>query len=357
MSEKNNLQGQEGAGEGAGSQENFEELTQEQLAAQFNAAAEGNREGEGGNGEDGAGTGGEGGEGGEGGDPEFKSPLSEDETAVYAEILGAEIPEGVYKNDKGETLEKKEVLQRITNMIEKKSQSKLMNDPFISRYVAEKSKDGFNEADFIKGLTQTTNVMEMDNREFIKHYLKGKNYTDEDITEFFESKNKVDVDELAIAKKKELVQQQEQENTEAYQKFIQRRTQEMDVFNKKVNVLVDDYVENQIKSGKHPLKLAESDMEKVVQKMHELTTMQLIEVDGRQYEATPLDNRLKSNGFLLKVLPYIALEDLGMLDDNMRNTLNRVKNKEFEKIDGTNALGKGGDPTGGTNWAKFMGNS
>jgi len=324
----------------------FEELTQEKLAEQFNAAAEGeevnipgetsskNTETE-----------------------ENKSLFNEEESEVYKEILGSEIPEEVFKDDKGESLPKKEVIKRINNMVAKKAQSKLLDDPFISQYVIERSKDGFNRADYIKNLTKANTVQNMDSKSFLEQYLKDRKYEESEIKKFIESKSKIELDELAEGKKKEYLESQNKENTKSYQEFIQRRTQELDVFNNKIGSFIDEYKTKVLSANKFPFKLAESDIEKVTSKMKELSRVGFVKVDGRQFEASPLDARLNDNKFLLKVLPYIALEELGMLDKSIHQTFNKIKDREFEKIDGTNPLGIGGDSSKGTNWSKFMGNS
>jgi len=334
-----------------GNQENFEELSQEQLAAQFKKSVEVAGDGTG----DGTGEGGAG-ERGTGGD-EFKSPLSENELSVYNQILGTDIPEDVFKDDDGKVISKEDAVVRIKNMIEKKSQSKLLNDSFINKYVSARSKDGFNQKDFIKELTQTSNILDMSSKDFMTQYLKDKKHTDEEISEFLDSKKKIELDELADSKKNEYIQSKQKENAKTYQEFIQRRTQELDVFNEKVSTMIDSYTTESLVSGKHPLKIAESEIKGLSDTMKELTRIEFIEVDGRKYEATKLDTLLNDNKFLLKVLPFMALEQQGKLDDFMHQAFSKVKEREFEKIDGANALGKGGNPSGGTNWSKFIGNS
>jgi len=352
MGENTEITGQEGTGEGT--QEVISEnITQEELAAQFNAAVEG----------EGSGTqaGEQGGEGsGEGnGNPEneFKIPLEAEELNVYKEVLGDVLNEDFFKNEDGTSLNKKDSIKKINEYVKASGKNEILNDPFISMYLKEKTKEGFNQRDFIKSLSDKNNIDNIPNKEFLSDYYKKQNYSEEEIQKFLESKTSIELDEIAIRAKEDLKNSFEKDRQENYNKFVQEKEKELNAKNEIVSNHINEYFEKTLVGGKFPIKFAESDLGKIREKMLEMTKIKLVDYKGQKYETSGIDMFFRDADKLLKVLPFIALEDLGILDENVHNAFNRVKDREFEKIDGSNALGKGGKPSVGTNWSKFMGNS
>jgi hypothetical protein len=357
MNEDRNLTGQEGGTEGAAAQEVItEELTQEKLAEQFNAAAEG---GGGGKGE-GEGEGGEGagaGDGNSGGGEEFKMPLDEEEIGAFQEVLGIEFKDEDFKKEDGTAMSKKEAITLLNKAVANKSKEELIKDPFINNYLQESKKEGFSKDSYIKKLIKENTINEKSSRAFLTEYFRDKGHSDEKIEKYFNNKTDIEIEEMASEKKKIVIQEERLKQEQENKQYVERVNLEYDKFNKVVSSMVSKYVDDSIVAGDFPIKLAESDVEKVKTKMLELTEKKLINKNGTYYEEMGLDKFMKDDKKLLKVLPYIALEELGELDDRIKSTIREAKNREFEKIDGTNPLGTGGKPSGGTNWSKFMGNS
>ncbi len=76
-------------------------------------------------------------------------------------------------------------------------------DPFVAKYKAEKTKENFSLEEFIKQYHQETNVFSLPSKDYLfnkmKHQVANKkaDWTDQEITEYLESKNKVELDLMA----------------------------------------------------------------------------------------------------------------------------------------------------------------
>jgi len=342
-------EGEQGANGTQENQDNLEGLTQESIAAELAADLEAN-------GGAGVGTGGD--EGGAGvgadGDDDFKIPLDEETLGIYAEALNVEIKDDFFKDENGKAVSKKEAFKRLNKAVSVNEQNKFASDPFINRYLKEKAKDGFDQKKYIENLTKSVKLNETPSKEFLKVTLKEEGYTDEQVQKFFDSKTDVDLDLLAKSKKAEYLQKQEAENSKEYEKIIERRTQELETHNTTISSKIKQYGLDVLSAGKHPLKLAESELKEVLTTMEEMSKKKIVEIKGQKYEASEIDMFLGNDDNLMKLYPYIALEKLGKLDTTMHKIYSELKNNEFEKIDSSSSMGTGGSNKGKVNWAKMM---
>jgi hypothetical protein len=91
-----------------------------------------------------------------------------------------------------------ELVDHIVSNVEIEEQ-----DPFIARYKAEKAKVDFNFDEFVKNFRQESDVFSLPSKDYLFNKMKKEveakkaDWTDDEITEFLESKNKVELDLMA----------------------------------------------------------------------------------------------------------------------------------------------------------------
>lgn len=336
------INGEKGPGE------EIVEQTQEEIAAEFNSKSEG----------DGRGTGGsDGGTGGAGGAGEdFSIPIDEDTYGVYKEFLGEDIPDEFFKGEDGAVLSKTATLKKLNNVISASSKSELSNDSFISNYMKAKGKEGFTQEDYIKSLTDTVNLKDMDSKEFLTKFYKETDYSEKDLEEFFKNTPKIKLDEIAEEKKKEIIKSKDDELEGVFNQNIESRKQKVDVKNKEIQASIDQYIGSELVSGRGVIKIAEGDVDRFSKTIKSLLEREVVRDGGRLIERSRLDSFMSNNEKMKKILPFMALEELGELDNYMSNQFKKVKDREFEKIEGASAFGSGGNASGKKNWGKFFGN-
>jgi len=284
-------------------------------------------------------------------------PLSTDELEVYKEFIGEDIDESFFKDEDGKFLDKKSALTKLNKKISVASQNSIVNDPFINRYLTAKKNEGFNEKAFIKSLNEQVSVADMDSKKFLKLYYKNldKGYTEDQINEFLKSKSQIELDHEAEVRKREYMNSIEENTKKNFETLINSRKQELESVNSSISSSIEQYVFDEIKNGKFPLKFAESDAEEMNSVLKDLFKTDIVIENGVPYETTRFESFLENPEKLNQILPFIYLAEKGKLNDFLKGSMNSIKDKEFEKIDSGNSLGTGGSKSNGTNWAKFMG--
>ena len=336
----------DGAGEGAEEVVDLE-VSQESVAAELNQE---NEDGSG----SGTGEGVSGDEGGGGSDIEL--PIDQEILGVYKEFIGEDIPDDFFNGDDGKVLSKTAAIKKLNSVVSYVAEKNaISDDPFISNYVNAKSKEGFNKDDYIKSITSMEGLKNLSSKDFLRKYYKEKGQSESDVEEFIKSHTKIGLDELAAKGRLEIEETQSLQLEKSFNESFNSKKQELEVSNQSTEVAIDDQVNNVLLAGKHPLKFAESEIKVVSETMKDLTKRVLVKGESGVVETSKLFQFLSDDSKLLKVLPYIALEELGMLDQHSRETLNRVKDNEFDKIEGSNSFGSGGSSEGKQNWGKFFG--
>jgi hypothetical protein len=133
-------------------------------------------------------------------------------------------------------------------------------DPFIAMYKAEKVKEGFNYDDFVKSYRSQTDILNLPSKEFMTEYLKmdseqnKRGWTDDDISEFLEGKNKIELDTMAEGAKENmqgmLKAQASTKQAEAIKQRQEKAARVIEDYNKNIDVSVGNLVNEMSKVSK-----------------------------------------------------------------------------------------------------------
>jgi len=330
------------------------EVTQEMLAAQFNKGYEdkvsdkaatvekigdlgidfGKNEGDN-----------EGGAGGDEGNGELVN-LSTDEIDAYKDFLGGDIPDTVYKDESGKAFSKKEVIYNLNKIVADKSVSNYQADPFIASYVKAKATDGFNHDDYVKSLNANQKYYDMKDDDLLRLIQKNQGKDDKVIDDWLNSTNVITKEQMAKNARAQIKENEQAQRNETFKQNADSRKQKISVLNERSKSTIDKYAQEAF-INEFPIRLDDSTKDRVINTMKSLMQHEIVERDGNYEERLGLDEFLRNDDLLLKALPYIAMIKEGIDKDQINGYINKVKNKEFEKIEGgDNGLGSGGNSKG-----------
>jgi len=118
-------------------------------------------------------------------------------------ITSGNIPEGRTEADL--------IIEAIENNV-RPPQAEILNDPFIQNYVTASQGEDFNRSEWLIQQSQEISVLGLPSDKFLEFYLRETNgqteenpngYTEEDISEYISSKNRIELDREANAMKED----------------------------------------------------------------------------------------------------------------------------------------------------------
>ena len=223
------------------------------------------------------------------------------------------------------------------------------DDEFVKSYKERKKQADFDENKFI--VEKARHFIKFEGKDantILKEGLKESNdkYTDEEIDEYLGKLSTIQKDQMAKEYKQKYYESINTISQEDYNKSINDAIKSSDDNNILVDKLIGEYFEKQIKTGKYPLKIGESELESLKNDtMDFLKSKYVKDANGRVTFSTRLQNFLQDDAKMQIAAPILAMIDSGNFEKFITTMTTQVKDNEWNRIGspGSN-VGSSGSP-------------
>lgn len=259
---------------------------------------------------------------------------------------GVEVPEFIRtgKNDKGETLTKKEKLEALREYLLDLSQfgNTEEDDAFVREYMISSTKEGFDRKQWLKEQTERSDIMELPSKEFMRQVLKSQakqnkfDWSDDDIESKLSSMSKVDLDMQANQYKAQMKTYNDRVTEDRMKENVEKQKQNLEKSNKTITDNISQWVsKNQDKRKLGGFEFDEAEAAELFKELPEFMTKKPVDLpDGSKgfySEADLTHARLLSNDEdAMRFSIYLLLVKKGKLEGFLSDKLEQKK-KQIEK--------------------------